>query len=172
MTNVQVERVVPTVRTKPESVIVDFDVERLKAPFLLRCGAILIDYILLVAVPVVSLLIGKSFEYDGAKLLNSEVSNAGWLIMILFGITNFVIFPMFSGQSVGKILTGLRVVKTDGNAASFSRLLVRHLIGYPLTILTAGLGFLFAVLNSKGRALHDFLSGTVVVYGRKRIEKK
>ncbi len=172
MTNVQVERVVPTARTKPESVIVDFDGERLKAPFLLRCGAILIDYILLVAVPVVSLLIGKSFEYDGAKLLNSEVSNAGWLIMILFGITNFVIFPMFSGQSVGKILTGLRVVKTDGNAASFSRLLVRHLIGYPLTILTAGLGFLFAVLNSKGRALHDFLSGTVVVYGRKRIEKK
>ena len=168
----RVERAVPTTRTKPEPVIVDFDGERLKAPFLLRCGAILIDYILLVAVPVVSLLIGKSFAYDGAKLLNSQVSNAGWLIMILFGITNFVIFPMFSGQSVGKMLTGLRVVKTDGNAASFSRLLVRHLIGYPLTILTAGLGFLFAVLNSKGRALHDFLSGTVVVYGRKRIEKK
>ena len=168
----RVETAIPTTRTKLPSVIVDFDVERLKAPFLLRCGAILIDYILLVAVPVVSLLIGKSFEYDGAKLLNSEVSNAGWLIMILFGITNFVIFPMFSGQSIGKMLTGLRVVKADGNAASFSRLLVRHLIGYPLTILTAGLGFLFAVVNSKGRALHDFLSGTVVVYGRNRIEKK
>ena len=167
----RVERAVPTTRTKPEPVIVDFDGERLKAPFLLRCGAILIDYILLVAVPVVSLLIGKSFAYDGAKLLNSQVSNAGWLIMILFAITNFVIFPMFSGQSIGKMLTGLRVVKTDGSAASFSRLLIRHLVGYPLTILTAGLGFLCAVLNSKGRALHDFLSGTVVVYGRKRIEK-
>ena len=170
--NARVERAIPTTRTKPEPVIVDFDVERLKAPFLLRCGAILIDYILLVAVPVVSLLIGKSFEYDGAKLLNSEVSNAGWLIMILFGITNFVIFPMFSGQSIGKMLTGLRVVRADGDAASFSRLLVRHLIGYPLTILTAGLGFLFAALNPKGRALHDFLSGTIVVYGRKRIEKR
>ncbi len=169
--NARVERAVPTTRTKPEPVIVDFDGERLKAPFLLRCGAILIDYILLVAVPVVSLLIGKSFQYDGAKLLNNQVSSAGWLIMILFAITNFVIFPMFSGQSIGKMLTGLQVVKTDGSMASFSRLLIRHLLGYPLTILTAGLGFLFAVLNSKGRALHDFLSGTVVVYGRKRIEK-
>lgn len=167
-----IERTIPSTRIKPEPVVVNFDVERLKAPFLLRCGAILIDYILLVAVPVGSLLLGRSFEYDGAKLLNSEISNTGWLIMILFGITNFVIFPMFSGQSIGKTLTGLRVVKTDGNAASFSRLLVRHLIGYPLTILTAGLGFLFAALNSRGRALHDFLSGTIVVYGRKRIEKK
>ena len=122
--------------------------------------------------PVVSLLIGRSFEYDGAKLLNSEVSNAGWLIMILLAITDFVIFPMFSGQSIGKMLTGLRVVKPNGDAASFSRLLVRHLIGYPLTILTGGLGFLIAAVNSGGRALHDFLAGTVVVYGRKRIEKK
>ena len=168
----RVERTAPTTRVKVEPVIVDFDVERLKAPFLLRCGAILIDYILLVTVPVVSLLIGRSFDYDGARLLNSEISNAGWLIMILFGITNFVIFPMFSGQSIGKMLTGLRVVETDGSAASFSRLLVRHLLGYPLTILTVGLGFLFSALNSKGRSLHDFLSGTVVVYGRKRIEKR
>jgi len=27
-------------------------------------------------------------------------------------------------------------------------------------------------LNQKGRALHDFLAGTVVVYGRRRTEKK
>lgn len=168
----RVEKAIPATRQKPEPIIVDFDIERLKAPFLLRCGAILIDYILLVAVPVVSLLIGRSFEYDGAKLLNSEVSNAGWLIMILFGITNFVIFPMFSGQSIGKMLTGLRVVKSDGNAASFTNLLVRHLLGYPITILTAGIGFFIAVINPSGRALHDLLAGTIVVYGKKRIEKK
>ena len=167
----RVERAVPAARPKAEQIIVDFDTERLHAPFLLRCGAILIDYILLVSIPVVSLLLGRSFEYDGAKLLNSEVSNAGWLIMILLGLTNFIIFPMFSGQSIGKMLTGLRVVKTDGSPASFSRLLVRHLIGYPLTILTAGLGLFIAVLNQNGRALHDYLSGNIVVYGRKRVMK-
>ena len=169
--NARVERTVPTTRAKIKPVIVNFDVEHLKAPFLLRCGAFLIDYILLVSVPVISLLIGRTFEYDGAKLLNSEISSAGWLITILLIITDFVIFPMFSGQTIGKMLTGLRVVSADGRAASFSRLLVRHLIGYPLTALTGGIGFLLAVFTSRGRALHDYLSGTVVVYGRNKIEK-
>ena len=168
----RVETTVPVKVVKAEQVIVDFDAERLKAPFLLRCGAILIDYILLIAVPVVSLLLGRFFEYDGTKLLNNEVSNTGWLIMILLVITNFIIFPMFSGQSIGKMLTGLRIVKKDGNTASFTQLLVRHLIGYPLTILTFGIGFMLALLNYKGRALHDFLAGTIVVYGRRRMEKK
>lgn len=169
----RVETAVPAKTIRTEQVkIVDFDIERLKAPFLLRCGAILIDYILIVSVPVISLVLGRFFEYDGAKLLNSEVSNAGWLIMILLVLTNFIIFPMFSGQSIGKILTGLRIVRINGDAPSFSRLLVRHLIGYPLTFLTLGLGFLLSVLNHNGRALHDFLAGTIVVYGRRRTEKK
>ncbi len=166
----RVERAVPAKIIRTEQVIVDFDAERLKAPFLLRCGALLIDYILLVSVPVVGLLFARIFEEDPSKFLKN--ANTGWLIMILFAITNFVILPMFSGQSIGKFLTGLRIVKTDGNAPSLNRLLVRHLIGYTFTFLTLGLGLLFSVLNYKGRALHDFLAGTVVVYGRRRTERK
>ncbi len=163
----RVERTVPAGRIKTEKVIVNFDAERLKAPFALRCGAILIDYILLIAVPVSSLIIGRMMGIEPSKLLNSEVSNAGWLILILLILTNFVIFPLINGQSIGKMLTGLRIVKTDGNAPSLISLLIRHLIGYPLSFLIFGLGFLLPILNEKGRALHDFLAGTVVVYGRK-----
>jgi len=170
--NARVERAVPAKAVRTEQVIVDFAAERLKAPFLLRCGAILIDYILLIFIPVSSLLIGRLMNIESSKLLNSEISNTGWLIMVLLALTNFVIFPMFSGQSIGKMLTGLRVVRTDGNIASFSQLLVRHSIGYLLTIATVSLGFLFSILNPKGRALHDFLAGTVVVYGQRRTEKK
>lgn len=166
----RVERTVPAKAAVAKQIVVDFDAERLKAPFLLRCGALLIDYILLVAVPVVSLLISRNFEPDPSKLFKS--ANTGWLVMILLALTNFVILPMISGQTVGKILTGLKIVKHDGNAASFSRLLVRHLIGYPLTVLTFGIGFLFSVFNEKGRALHDLLAGTIVVYGRSRTERK
>jgi len=169
--NARVERAVParTARTQ-QVVIVNFDVERLKAPFLLRCGAVLVDYILVVSIPVISLLLSRMFQDDPSKFLKS--ANTGWLIMVLFVITNFIIFPMFSGQTIGKILTGLRIVTTSGDAPSFSRLLVRHLIGYPLTLLTLGLGFLFSVFSYKGRALHDFLAGTVVVYGQRRTERK
>jgi uncharacterized RDD family membrane protein YckC len=87
----------------------------------------------------------------------------------LLGLTNFIIFPMFAGQSIGKMLTGLRVVKSDGGIPSFKHLLLRHLVGYPVTIITGGLGFLFSVLNSKGRALHDYIAGTEVIYGQRRV---
>ena len=164
----RVERTVPAGKARAEEIVVDFEAEKLKAPFLLRCGALLIDYIFLVSVPVISILIGRLYGYDGSKLLNSEFSNAGWLIMILLGISNFVIFPLFAGQSIGKMFTGIRIVKADGKMPSLVSLLLRHLIGYPLTLLTGGLGFLLSALNQKGRALHDYLAGTVVIFGQRR----
>lgn len=168
--SVRAERITQTKNFKSHETVVAFDAEQLKAPFLLRCGALLIDYILLVSVPVISLLFGRYLEYDGAKLLNSEISNVGWLIMLLLGLTNFIILPMFTSKSVGKILTGIRILKIDGTAPTVGTLLIRHIIGYPLTVLTLGIGFLLSVFSSKGRALHDFLAGTVVVYGRRRIK--
>lgn len=162
----------PIRKFKTKKVILNFDAKRLKAPFLLRAGAVLIDYIVLIFIPVASMLLARWMGEDGARLLNSEINNTGWLITILLALTNFVIFPMFSGQSIGKMLTGLRIVNSDGTDATISRLLLRHLVGYPLTILTFGLGLLLSIFNERGMALHDYLAGTVVVFGRRKIEKK
>jgi len=170
--NVKAEKTVVVRRAKPEQIVVDFDAERLKAPFLLRCGAFLIDYILLVCVPVLALILGRFYGVDGVKLLNSELSNSGWLIMLLLAVSNFIIFPMFSGQSIGKMLTGIRIVKKDGTPPTFVQLLLRHTIGYFLTALTLGLGFLFSALNQKGRALQDLIGGTVVIYGKQRVARE
>lgn len=162
----------PINKIETKQVVVGFDAEQLRAPFLLRCGSLLIDYILIVSVPASSVLLGRFMGYDGAKLLNSEVNNAGWLIMILLAITNFLIFPMFSGQSIGKMFTGLRIVNIDGTMPGFATLILRHLVGYPITIVTGMLGFLLSAFNSKGRTLHDFLSSTTVVYGHKKLTQK
>lgn len=155
-----------------KQVILNFDAERLKAPFLLRIGAIIIDYILLIMIPVASMLLSRFLGDDGTKLIYSEINNTGWLIMILFGFTNFIILPIFSGQSIGKMFTGIRIVNSDGTNPSFTALLLRHLIGYPITVSTFGIGLFISFFNDKGRAFHDFLAGTVVVYGRRKVEKK
>ncbi len=157
---------------KTEQTVVDFDIERLKAPILLRCGAILIDYIILISLPVTGLLLARYTGEDGAKLLNNYISNTSWLIMILLAVTNFIILPLLAGQSIGKMLTGLRVVRADGNQPSSGKLFVRHFIGYIVTFLTLGLGFLPAIFNKSGRTLHDYLSDTVVIYGRKRTSEE
>lgn len=164
----RVEKTATIRRIKPEEVIVNFEAEKLKAPFLLRCGALMIDYVLFISVPVIALLIGRYMGNDGAKLLDSQLSTVGWLIAVLIGVTNFILLPMFTGQSIGKMLTGLSVVRTDGRVPNFVNLLLRHFIGYPLTFITGGLGFLLSIINAKGRALHDFIAGTVVIYGKKR----
>ena len=167
----RIERNVPVERNKIEQVVVNFDAERLKAPFLLRCGALLIDYIFVVCIPIISLIVSRLMSIPDAKLLNNEFTNVGWLLMLLVALTNLIIFPLFSGQSIGKMLTGLRIVSKDGKEPSFKQLLLRQFIGYPLTILTLGLGFLFAALNEKGRALQDFVGNTIVIYGKKQILK-
>lgn len=165
------ERTVPVTNARNAEKIVDFSPEELAAPFFLRCGALMIDYILVISIPVICMLVSRYLGNDGAKLLNSELNNTGWLIAILIGLTNLIIFPMFSGQSVGKMLTGLRIVTIEGRGVPFGTILFRHTFGYLLTLLTGCLGFLLSVLNRRGRALHDYLAGTIVIHGRKRILK-
>lgn len=164
----RVERAVSPEPIKAKEVIVNFSPEDLKAPVLLRCGALIIDYIIVVAVPVVGILLSRYADNNAAKLFSSGYYTTSLLVGLLVGLTNFVVFPLFSGQTIGKMLTGLRVVRSDGNTASLSRILVRHLVGYPLTFLTLGLGFIFSFFNSDGRTLHDFISGTTLVFGKPR----
>ena len=170
--SVRADKISPPRKLQIEQKVVGFNREKLKAPFLLRCGALMIDYILIVTVPVASLIIGRFAGNDGAKLLNSEISNVGWLIAFLLGLTNFVIFPMFSGQSLGKMFTGLRITRSNGTAPGFGNIIIRNLVGYLLTLLTGGLGFLVSVFTKEGRALHDYIAGTVVVYGHKSVNRK
>ncbi|MBC7901091.1 MAG: RDD family protein [Saprospiraceae bacterium] len=155
-------------KPQEKEAIVDFSAEQVKAPFLLRCGALLADYVLLISIPVISLLVSRYMGNDGARLLNSELNNAGWLIAVFIGLTNFILMPMFTGQTMGKMLTGLRIVGIDGRSGSMAKIALRQTLGYFLTAATFGLGFFISVFGRKGRALHDYLSGTVVIYANKR----
>jgi uncharacterized RDD family membrane protein YckC len=167
--SVNAERAVPSRTFRTNEVIVGFSPERLRAPFFLRCGAILIDYLIVVAIPVAGLLIGRAMGEDGAKLLSSEMNSVAWLIAILLGLTNGILLPMFNGQTVGKMLTGLRIVRLDGTHASSGTIAFRQISGLLLTAASAGIGFFLSVFSNKGRALHDYLAGTVVIYADRRV---
>lgn len=153
-------------------VVVGFDPVRLKAPFVLRCGALLIDYIVLIAVPVATLLFGRWLGYDGAKLLNSPVANSGWLVTLLLAVINFFLLPAVNGQSIGKMFTGIKIVKAEGAVPGVFRLVLRHLVGYPITLLTGGLGFIWSAFSPEGRALHDYIARTWVIYGSRSVSER
>ena len=60
-------------------------------------------------------------------------------------------------------IVGLKIVTPDGDQISPFRALVRHVVRYPAIIITFGIGFLIVLLPGRKRALHDILSGTMVV---------
>lgn len=148
--------------------IVNFDPEAVKAPVLLRCAAFLIDYLLIVFFPVLALVLGRLLGNDGSKLLNSEISSFGWVLALLIALANLLFLPLYTCQSVGKMLTGLKVVGKDGGPPTLGALALRHSLGYLVTALTFGIGFLIAVLGSSGRALHDKLGKTYVIYAEEK----
>ncbi|MEJ7846799.1 MAG: RDD family protein [Pyrinomonadaceae bacterium] len=162
------DQTAPMPKSRLWETVVDFSPEQIKAPFLLRCGALLADYVILVSIPVITLLISRYMGNDGAKLLNDELYSAGWIIAILLGLANFVLLPMLAGQTIGKMLTGIRIVGSDGTPAAASRIALRQTLGYVITAISLGLGFLLSIFSGKGRALHDYLAGTLVIYADKR----
>lgn len=133
-------------------------VEQQPAPFSLRCGAALIDYILLIGIVALGTIVARMSRSTG-----NSAEALGILIAIFAAILDLVLLVGLTGQTVGKWATGLRVERSNGDVLGFGRAAVRHLIGYPLSFLTLGLGFLLAAFGTRGRALHDYIADTIVV---------
>jgi uncharacterized RDD family membrane protein YckC len=135
---------------------------RYRAPFALRCGALLIDYIVLTLVLVFSILIARLMG-GGARLAGGSAEKIGIVLTLLVAVADLGVLAGITGRSIGKWTTGLRIEKINGGAPGIVRALIRHVIGYPLSLIPFALGFLVAIVSPSGRALHDYISGTVVV---------
>ncbi len=138
-------------------------VEHAVAPFALRCGALLIDYALVVGSLAFATLMARMFD-GGARSSGDAIEMLGYLLAGVIGVLNFVALPATTGRSCGKWATGLRISRRgDAGKPGVARVLLRHVVGYPLSLLVFGLGFLLAIFDREGRALHDRIGGTIVV---------
>lgn len=137
-------------------------VESRPAPFALRCGAMLIDYIVLVGIVVFSTLMARMLS-GGAHTAASSAETIGVVIAIAVAVLNQGVLAGFTGRTLGKWATGLRVQRKNGAELEMRRAFLRHFVGYPLSFLTLGFGFLMAALSTRGRALHDLIADTIVV---------
>jgi uncharacterized RDD family membrane protein YckC len=136
--------------------------KRLSAPFPLRCGALLIDYVVLVAVVVFGTLIARMLG-GSSRSAGSSAETIGFLAALLIALLNLGVLPGLTGLTMGKWATGLRIERNNGSDIGILRALWRHFVGYPLSFLLFGIGFLMAAVSVRGRALHDIIAGTIVV---------
>jgi len=135
---------------------------RLRAPFALRCGAFLIDYIVLISLVVLGTLFSRMLG-GGGRAAGSSAETAGIVVAIVVALLNLGVLAGLTGFTVGKWAAGLRIERPDTGPPGIGRALLRHFVGYPLSFATLGIGFLIAAVSVHGRGLHDIIAGTVVV---------
>jgi uncharacterized RDD family membrane protein YckC len=125
-----------------------------------RVFAATLDLAVVAAIDLVVL----SFTLRMAALAWSEVRMVvrppliGFFLLLNLGY--LVGFTGTVGQTLGKMATGLTVVRQDRLPMDLARGVLRE-CGCLLTLATCGLGFLPAVFGRR-RALHDWLAGTDV----------
>ena len=137
-----------------------------------RLAAGLFDVVLLASIDAAVL-------YFTLRVLGLTLADAGVLppipLAIFLGLLNggyLATFTAAGGQTIGKMLTGIRVVAEQpghGEEPSYSSLrvplgaAVLRAAAYLVSLLPAGLGFAAILLDKDGRALHDRLANTRVV---------
>jgi uncharacterized RDD family membrane protein YckC len=130
----------------------------------LRTGAFLLDYIVTMFVPAVTVLLAAYFK--------RRSDWEGWAdIIVIFGyltalasvLINLIYLCEGSGQSFGKKFIGIRIIRSDGGPVDYRTVALRHLLGYSLALLPLGLGFAWALWDSRQQGWHDKLAKTIVV---------
>jgi uncharacterized RDD family membrane protein YckC len=140
-----------------------------KAGFWIRLTAWIADLTCLVLVTIALTFAALTSIYLGGQLggeINDQViALAGYAsaaIVLCSGVAYFTIFVGSCGQTPGKMLFRLKVVRVDGQEMTYGRALIRSLC-WMLSLLLFGIGFLTIAFTSQKRSLHDMLAGTSVI---------
>jgi uncharacterized RDD family membrane protein YckC len=80
---------------------------------------------------------------------------------MVFAASYTVVLHSLEGQTIGKLLVGVRVVGLDGEPPPLGASVLRY-FAYAVSLLPFGLGFVMAGLRADRRGLHDLLAGTRV----------
>ncbi len=115
-----------------------------------RLGALIIDNVILWAVGgIVGSIIGESILGIGI----------GFILGISY---NWYFWTKNNGQTPGKALLGIRVVKANGGKIDTITAVVRY-VGYYINTFLLFIGWAWSIWDPKKQGFHDKLAGTLVV---------
>jgi len=142
----------------------------LKGAFWLRSMAFAVDLLILVFILAIFAAVGFLAAEMGTRggremFLYQQIGIVLPILLplaIILIVTYFTFFHGAWGQTIGKMIFRLRVLKADGQPLTFARALART-FAYTLSAIPFFLGFLWVGFTSKKRSWHDAIAGTMVV---------
>lgn len=140
-----------------------------KGGFWIRTMAYLIDTVILEFLSFILMLVGMlamSLGPAGLTAMDEErimgLLGPYYLFSTIVTIVYFTYFHGSVGQTPGKMLCGLKVVRVNGEPLGYARAFLRW-VGYLPSSLIFGLGFLWIAWDRHKQAWHDKIAGTHVI---------
>jgi uncharacterized RDD family membrane protein YckC len=136
-----------------------------------RLGAAILDSIFFMAAVYLPLIVTAAAA--GASP-NASEDQVGMGVAIGFGVAliGFIVWCWFTivymkrnGQSLGKKVTGIKVVRSDGSPVSLARLIwMRNVLNWVISIIPLyGLIDSLFIFGESRQCLHDKIADTIVV---------
>jgi uncharacterized RDD family membrane protein YckC len=136
-----------------------------QAGFGLRYGAWMFDFLITLIAMMVFTFIVTAASHRSVVGSNRDLVIVAGLTLLLF-VLNFVIFAGANGQSAGMRILGIYIVRVDGKPFTRKDAMLRHLLGYPLSMAAFFLGFLWMLWDPRQQGWHDKIARTIVVMSR------
>ncbi len=96
-------------------------------------------------------------------VLFAGARTTGGVIGFIVGVAyHWYFLTQQNGQTPGKRIMGIRVIKVTGEPLQFADVLVRY-IGYYINSVIIMLGWIWALMDKDRQGWHDKLAGTYVV---------
>jgi len=136
-----------------------------------RFLAAAIDHLIQITA-LVMLIVATGALSDWKVFESMGVWSAAIMVLVIFTIIwgYFVLFETFwSGQTPGKKIMRLRVVREDGRPVRFFEVFVRNLLRFVIDFQPVGsyaIGVVTIIFSSRSKRVGDFVAGTVVVKER------
>jgi uncharacterized RDD family membrane protein YckC len=142
------------------------------AGFVTRLVAFAIDLIIVsvliivgnAAVGLVTTLLKNIHLVRSGSLTDAIASAIAIALGVAIFVGYYIGFWLGAGQTPGKRIMGVRIVRRDGRRVNLWNV-VRRFVGYWLSCILF-LGFLWILVDNQRQAWHDSLSGTIVIYSR------
>jgi uncharacterized RDD family membrane protein YckC len=133
-----------------------------RAGFWIRTGALLLDLILVgVVVMFLGSLLHNFFQLFPGYANGRHHSDGPQGLLLGLAVYGALMWKS-KGTTIGGIICGLKVVRTDGRPIDWPTAVVRALSCF-LSLMVVGLGFFWVVIDDVKLSWHDKIAGTAVV---------